>query len=328
MVFFGEYGRINGFVMNFFKPTAGVFVLLTAVGLLTCSPQKPALDTPARGTITVAADESFKPLVEQLTGTYSGLYTDAHFNVVYKPEQEAINMMLRDSARIVFCTRTLTNQEQGILNNRKVTGKTQLIATDGVALITGKANTDSLITMAELRGIFSGRIKTWSQLRSSNQTGPITLVFDNNNSSNLEFMLKTFAVKHMTELRIFTSRSNEEVIKYVRTNPSALGFIGVNWISDSEGPLTAQLSQGLRVLGVSAKDKPTGRADYFQPFQRSLGLKDYPLIRPVYILSREAHPGLGGGLITYIVRDAGSLIIEKLGLWPTKPYNREIYITP
>ncbi len=328
MVFSGEYGRINGFVMNFFKPTAGVFVLLTAVGMLTCSPEKPALDNPSHGAITVAADESFKPLVDQLTGTYSGLYTDTRFNVVYKPEQEAINMMLRDSARIVFCTRTLTKQEQGVLTNRKITGKTQLIATDGVALITGKANTDSLITMAELRGIFSGKVKTWSQLRGGNQSGAITLVFDNNNSSNVEFMLKKFDVKRVTDLRIFTTRSNEEVIKYVRTNPAALGFIGVNWISDSEGPLTAELSRGLRVLGVSAKENPTRRADYFQPFQRSLGLKDYPLIRPVYILSREAHPGLGGGLITYIVRDAGSLIIEKLGLWPTKPYNREIYITP
>lgn len=314
--------------MNYFKPTACIFVLLTAVGILTCSPKKPALDNPSHGMITVAADESFKPLVDQLTGTYSGLYTDTNFKVVYKPEQEAINMMLRDSARIVFCTRTLTKQEQGILNQRKITGKTQLIATDGVALITGKANTDSLVTMAELRGIFSGKIKTWSQLRGGNQSGAITLVFDNNNSSNLDFILKKFDVKRVTDLRIFTARSNEDVIKYVRTNPSALGFIGVNWISDSEGPLTAELSRGLRVLGVSTKDNPAGRADYFQPFQRSLGLKDYPLIRPVYILSREAHPGLGGGLITYIVRDAGSLIIEKLGLWPTKPYNREIYLTP
>jgi phosphate transport system substrate-binding protein len=312
--------------MKFFKLYPLLFVLVTAMSLFGCGPEKPALDTPARGTITVAADESFSPLVEQLTGTYSGLYIDAHFKVVYKPEQEAINMMLHDSARIVFCTRTLTKQEQRVLDKRKIKGKTQLIATDGVALIVGKANTDSLITMTELRGIFDGRIKTWGQLRNGNQSGAITLVFDNNNSSNLDFMLRTFAVKDLTRLRIFTARSNQEVIKYVRQNPAALGFIGVNWISDSEGPLTAQLSQGLRVMGVSGKEKPTNRADYFQPFQRSLGLKDYPLIRPVYILSREAHSGLGGGLITYIVRDAGSLIIEKLGLWPTKPYNREVYL--
>jgi len=36
---------------------------------------------------------------------------------------------------------------------------------------------------------------------------------------------------------------------------------------------------------------------------------------------------LGGGLINYVVRDAGSLIIGKLGLWPRIPYDRVINIT-
>lgn len=110
----------------------------------------------------------------------------------------------------------------------------------------------------------------------------------------------------------------------MRKNPSALGFIGVNWISDGDEPLTAELSADLRVMGVSAKSKPVGRADYFQPFQEDLGMQRYPLRRPVYILSREAHPGLGGGVINYLMRDAGSLIVYKVGLWPSVRYNREI----
>ena len=116
------------------------------------------------------------------------------------------------------------------------------------------------------------------------------------------------------------------MIDYIRTNPRALGFIGVNWISDGDEALTAELSRDLRVLGVSDKVNPTTIKDHFQPFQRSLGLQDYPLRRPLYIISREAHSGLGSGLINYLARDAGTLIIEKLGLWPTRPYNREVYI--
>ena len=80
-------------------------------------------------------------------------------------------------------------------------------------------------------------------------------------------------------------------------------------------------------MGVSAKPNPASMADYYQPFQRDLGLKTYPLHRTIYVLSREGHPGLGGGLINYVQRDAGSLIIEKLGLWPAKPFNREVFFT-
>ncbi len=285
------------------------------------------LDNPSRGTITVAADESFGPLVTQLTSAYAGIYPNVKFNVVFKPEQEAINLMLQDSARIVFTTRTLNPNEQAVLTKLKIPGNATRIATDGVALIINRANTDSLITMNELTDIFSGKTAKWTQLTGGNQSGPITLVFDNNNSSNLDFVLKKFDVKDVSKLRIFTTKSNREVISFVKQNPSALGFIGVNWISDNDAPLTAELSRDLRVMGVSDKPNPTSRGDYYQPFQRALGLQDYPLRRPVYILSRETHPGLGEGLTNYVARDVGALIVEKLGLWPTIPYNREVNIT-
>ena len=297
-------------------------ILLTI--LMGCGSDKPPLDNPSRGTITVAADESFLPLVTQLTSAYSGIYPNVRFTIVFKPEQEAINMMLRDSARIVFTTRKLTPNERLSLDEQKVRGATEKIATDGVALIINRANTDSLITMNELRAIFSGQAKQWSQLKGGNQQSPITLVFDNNNSSNLNFVLDTLKIRDVRNLRIFTTKSNREVINFVRKNPSALGFIGVNWISDSDEPLSVELASDLRVMGVSNKDNPTGRNDYFQPFQEDLGMQRYPLRRPVYILSRETHPGLGGGLINYIARDAGSLIVRKLGLWPAVQYNREI----
>ncbi|QJD77579.1 substrate-binding domain-containing protein [Spirosoma rhododendri] len=300
-----------------------VAMLAVAGLMLGCGQGKAPLDTPSQGTITIAADESFKPLVTQITSAYEGIYPNVKFNLVFRPEQAAINMMLNDSARLAFTTRKLTKNEHRALDQRKIVGGAVKIATDGVALIVNKANTDSLITMDALRSIFSGKIKNWSQLKG-NQAEPITLVFDNNNSSNLDFVLSTFGVKSMAGLRIFTTRSNREVIDYVRKNRSALGFIGVNWISDGDEPLTAELSADLRVMGVSAKSNPVGRADYFQPFQEDLGMQRYPLRRPVYVLSREAHPGLGGGLLNYLIRDAGSLIIYKVGLWPSVRYNREI----
>ena len=303
---------------------AGICVTALLTG---CGNGEAPLDNPSRGSIIIAADESFQPLVMQLTSAYMGIYPETDFKVVYKPEQEAINMMLRDSARLVFTTRTLRPNERAVLDQKKIKGATQKIATDGVALIINKANTDSLITMNELQAVFNGQIKTWNQLKGGNQSLPITLVFDNNNSSNIEFILSTFKIKDVSSLRIFTTRSNREVIEFVKKNPSALGFIGVNWISDSDEPLSLELAQDLRVVGVSPNENPTKRDDYFQPFQEDLGMQRYPLRRPVYIISRETHPGLGGGLINYVVRDAGSLIVKKLGLWPRMRYDRVINIT-
>ena len=139
----------------------GICGLAWSVGLLLslmgCGNRgKAPLDNPSRGEITIAADESFRPLVTQLTSAYSGIYPNTKFNIVYKPEQEAINYMLNDSARLVFATRQLNKNEQAGLDQQKIKGAAEKIATDGVALIINRANTDSLITMDELRAVLPG----------------------------------------------------------------------------------------------------------------------------------------------------------------------------
>jgi len=294
---------------------------LPLVGMLACSQYK---DTPIRGEITIASDESFQPMVDAIYKAYEGVYTETKFNVLYRPEQAAINTLLQDSARLVFAARDLNEREKAALQQQKITTRSQVIATDGIALIVGRGQTDSLMTMTELKAIFEGRLKDWSQLEGNRQSGPIVLVFDNNNSSNLNYMLAKLGVNDVSNLRIFTTRSNREVIDYVRKNPTALGFIGVNWISDGDTPLTDELSRDIRVLGVSDKTKPASVNDYYQPFQANLAMQRYPLRRKVWVISREVHSGLGGGLMTYIARDVGGLLIEKSGLWPQVPYNRTV----
>jgi phosphate transport system substrate-binding protein len=300
-----------------------LFILLIGLVIFgACSVPK---DGASYGTIVITADESLQPMVEQLTQAYEGIYPDAHFNVVYKPEQQAVSLMMRDSARLAFTTRPLTDNEVKFFKQEGIRYAPQAIATDGLALIINPQNNDSLLTMQELSKLFKGQLNDWSELKDGNCTGKITLVFDNANSSNLNFMMRKFGITDLSKINIFSAGSNKKVIEHIRNNPNALGFIGVNWLSDGDLAQTAQLSKGVRVVGVAEKENPT-KEDYFQPFQRDLGLKNYPLHRQVYIISREMTGGLGSGLVNYIMRDVGSLVIEKCGLWPTKPFNREVYL--
>ena len=311
--------------MNILKCAIKLLVIIPIISACSNSTSS-EVDNPRRGTITIAADESFKPLVDGLTRAYEGIYPDAHFNVDYKPEQQTVLQLLKDSARLVITTRELTSKESDIVKQQKGYVKHQHIAIDGLAVVVSKANSDSLMTLAELRAIFEGKIKNWSQLPGSNQTGLITLVFDDVNSSNLNFIRDKFGLKDIKNLRIVASGSNEKVIGDVRKNPLALGFIGVNWISDGHSLKSRELSEGLNVFGISKKDKPDSLSNYYQPFQAGLEFRNYPLSRDVYIISREEYSGLGGGLMTYIARDVGGLIIQKMGLIPTIRFPRQVEI--
>ena len=309
------------------KRLAGLLLLVTfgIAGLLRCTSSNSDLDNPRQGSITIAADESFKPLVNSLTSAYEGIYPNTHFKVDYKPEQEAIRQLLNDSARIIFATRQLNEKELEIIRKQKGSQKFQHIATDGLALVIGKSNTDSLITIPELKAVMEGKLTDWSQIKGG-QEGLITLVFDNANASNLNFVLNKFGIKDIQKLRIISAGSNENVIKDVRDNPTHLGFIGVNWISDGHSLASEELSRGIRVMGVAKDAQPDSLSDYIQPFQAGLEFKRYPLHRDLYIISREGYSGLGGGLMTYIARDVGGLIIQKMGLLPTVVYPRELEV--
>ncbi len=262
---------------------AAIVLLGLGTAMYACSTQTSSeVDNPKRGSITIAADESFKPLVDGLTRGYEGIYPETHFDIDYKPEQQTVLQLLQDSARLVFTTRKLTDKENEIIKQQKGYVKHQHVAIDGLALVAGKANSDSLMTMSELRGIFEGKITNWSQLPGSNQTGLITLVFDDVNSSNLNFIREKFGIKDIKNLRIVASGSNEKVIDDVRKNPLYLGFIGVNWISDGHSLRSHELSEGLNVFGISKKDNPDSLSNYYQPFQAGLEFRNYPLARDVY----------------------------------------------
>ncbi len=305
--------------MKMFRASLFILSVLWAV-----SCKRPE-DSTSHGRVTITADESLQPMLDQVYQAYEHTFPETHFDVRYLPEHQAAAFMLKDSARLAFVTREFTAEEQKVFKSKGIKYNPQHIATDGVALLINRSNPDTLITLEQISGVFKGTVKTWGQLGSANQAEDIVLVFDNANSSNLNFIMKKFGLSDVKGLNIFSAGSNKKVIEYVKQHPNALGFIGVSWISDGEAPLTAELSQGLRVMGVAEKPNPA-QEDYYQPFQDDLKWRRYPLHRKVYVISREMHSGLGSGLVNYIMRDVGSLVIEKCGLWPAKPFNREVIL--
>lgn len=274
------------------------------------------LDTPTAGTIAIAADESFRPLVQAEVDVFTGLYTRAHIDAAWMPEDEAIQALLDGQVRLAVVSRPLAEAEAAVFAAQKITPRTLKIAEDGVALIVHRSNPDSLLTMAALRDVFAGRARRWADLGGRGSDRAITIVFDNNRSSNLNFILRRFGVEGLDSLNVFAARSNAEVLDYVRTHEDALGVIGANWISDSDDPAQQRFVQSVSVVGIADTAHPS-EEDYYQPYQAYLWTKDYPLTREVLILSREARAGLGTGFMSHVASERGQRIVLKAGLLPS-----------
>ena len=270
------------------------------------------LDTPAKGEITIAVDESFQQIIEAEKGSFEKTFPYTKINLVYKPEGEAVALLLNDKVRMAVVARELDAKEKEIFKQGDYRYKSYKFAGDGIALITHKSNRDTLITTSELEGIMKGTKKNWSGR-------DIVLVFDGTSSSNLSFLVDTFKIDKKQKVSFFAAKSNKDVIEYVKTHKNAMGVIGVNWISDGDDPLSLSFIRSINVLSVANKPNPT-IDDYYQPFGYNLALKKYPLTRHIKLILKEAHMGLGTGFINYMTLEQGQLIVLKNGLIPlTQP---------
>lgn len=274
------------------------------------------LDTPTSGSITISVDETFAPIIESQIHTFENLYKYANVEAAYKPEGQVMQDLINDTVRFVVATRQLTSEEKQAFEKLKITPRITKIAVDGVALILHKDNKDTTLTMQQVRDIFTGTITSWKQLDSSAPDAPITIVFDNSNSSTSRFIVDSINQKKPLPGNTYASSSNSNLVDYVAQNRNSIGVIGVNWISDRDDSTTTSFLNKINVVGISTKEKPSSEDDFVQPYQAYLAQGTYPLRREVFIISREARAGLGTGFASFIAGDKGQRIILKSGLVP------------
>lgn len=282
-------------------------------------------DTPTSGVIAIAADECLAPIVQEEATVFESIYKEAGLVPYFSGETETINRLLHDSVRLAVATRTLTEAETEAMNARKLFPKAVQIATDAVALIVNRQNTDSVIGIPVLKDILTGKISDWKELSPANPSGRIEVVFDHRNSGTVRYAIDSICGGGKLSARLQAAESSRGVLDYVTHTPGALGVIGVNWVSNPRDTTGLSFADSIRVMAVSRYREATA-ANSFKPYQAYIALRDYPMTRPVYIILSEPRMGLASGFTSFVASDRGQRIILKSGLLPATQVVRLVHV--
>ena len=285
--------------------------------------------TPTQGKQKIFIDESYQQLFQAEVETFEGLYKAGDIVDIYKPEGDIVQDFLNDTCRMIILSRDLNQKEKDYFTAKKSFPVSTKIAVDALAFITNKNNPIENLTYNELKDVFTGKITQWKLLDSSvknksSQDTSITIVFDNEKSCNVRMLKEKMMNGADFPKNCFAVKTNPEVIDFVSKNKSAIGIIGVNWISDRDDTLTRTFLSKVNVLGVSSEKDP---GDFFQPFQLYIHSGEYPFCRDMYIINREGRTGLGTGFAAFVAGDKGQLIILKAGMVPATQPVRLVKIT-
>ncbi|MBK5285362.1 MAG: substrate-binding domain-containing protein [Bacteroidia bacterium] len=292
-----------------------IFVILSLIISCDNAPNKED-DTPVSGTINISVDESYQPFISQEVNVFTSIYYEANINLNYVDENTAISNLLSNTVRLIVINRELTGEESDVLKQYGIIPRVTKIAIDAVALIVNNDNPDSMFTIEALKKIITGETRIWKQVSGKPMVDSLIVVFDNSNSSNARILKEKFLGTVAFPKNIFAVKSNKEVIDYVSMHKSALGAIGINWLSDWSDSLTNSFLNKVRVVSLSPSDSLLTDKEYYKPYQAYIALKKYPLLRDVYIISREMKAGLGTGFASFVAGDNGQRIVRRAGLLP------------
>jgi phosphate transport system substrate-binding protein len=263
--------------------------------------------------VKVSCDESFNPLLQTSVQLYEYFYPNAHMQVKFTSETEAIRDLLHDSCEIVISCRELNQQEQAFFKQRKFNPQTVKIARDAVVLLMNKNNPDSAFTFEALaNALATGRL-SWKALFPHASDAEIKIAIDHKNSSVSRYLRDSVLQGKAFQENCFALQNAEEVIRYVENNHDAIGFIPSNWISNDRDPKCKDILRRIKVAAISSKKDP---ARFYKPVYQNFIYDLYPLLRNVYMIHSEHTNGLGTGFVNFMAGKKGQLLIKKEGLLP------------
>jgi phosphate transport system substrate-binding protein len=281
-----------------------LFFVLILIGIYRCNGGDSHTDTPTSGNLAIAADETYKPLIESEVLTFESIYKYANITVKFKPEAEVFNDLMNDSVRLIIVSRKLNDAELKQFEKWEIVPKVTKIAYDAIALIGSKDLKDTVYTLDQLNMLLSAGV-TDKKLKN------IKVVFDNNNSSTIRFIKEKTGVKEFSS-NCYALNSGPAVLDYVSKEKNTIGIIGVDYISEQDDTTSQNFIKTIKVLDIAVNSD----SEAFKPYQAYIAQKIYPLYREVYIVSKEAYTGLGTGFTAFVASERGQRIVLKLGLVP------------
>lgn len=296
--------------MNKITKTLFGFIILLLVFVFSCQKKDENKDSVPEGKATIYVDESILPIVEDEQAVFETEY-NVKLHLMAKSENEIINSLLKDTAKIAVMTRPLSKNESQAFQSRKVNPRITAFATDAIAFIKNKNVKDTLVALQDVIDFLKGK----------NVPSIKGLIFDNANSGTARYLSEISGVQVTDQKNVFSLKTNEEVLKYVAEHDGMVGVIGMNWIFQPPLDLQQYVDK-VNVLAV----KGVNNTDYFFPSQENLATGKYPLARHLYIINCQGYSGLGMKFSLFLTGERGQRIILKSGLVPDHTPGRRVQI--
>ena len=243
------------------------------------------------GTVTLAGSTSMEKLANAMNEAFMEKYPNVSATAEFTGSSAGIESLTAGSVDIGDASRALSDDEksQGVVEN--------IVAIDGIAVITDTANTVTDIKSEDLAKVYTGEITNWKDLGGSDE--PIVVVGREAGSGTRgafeELLGLEDACKYANELD-----STGAVMAKVASTPGSIGYVSLDVVDDT-------------VKAVKLDD--------VEPTEENIKAGSYFLSRPFVMATKgeiSEQNELVQALFDYVYSAEGDDLIKSVGLITTK----------
>lgn len=288
------------------------------------------------GDLSVTADETLKKLMIEEEKEFERLNKEANIELKFLPTRYVTAELINGDVRFVVTTGGLTPEEQKAADEHGIKIDQHEFAVDGIAFIVNPKNPIERVTSDDLKKIFTGEYKQWSnvvsqseeqnQLLSSTMTGQnsnIKVVIQRPNSDIYSYVKDTVLSGLDYSAQAVICSTSAQMLEEIRNNENAIGISNLGWLGTGNQDVLDSTVKPLRV----ARIYPDGfKADFKQFHQGLVFNSEYPYRRVVYLLTTDQGIALSTGFITFLLNKDGQKVVLKEGLVPVTQPIRTVQI--
>ena len=239
------------------------------------------------GSISMAGSTSMEKLSNALAESFMAKYPGVTVTAEFTGSGAGVEAVTTGSVDIGNASRNLTEEEKagGVAEN--------IVAIDGIAVVTDPANTASGLTKEQLSGIYTGEIKNWKDAGGADQA--IVVVGREAGSGTRGAFEELLAIEdqcaYANELD-----STGAVMAKVAATPGAIGYVSLDVIDDT-----------VKTLSV----------DEVEPTVENIKGGSYLLSRPFVMATRgeiSEQNETVQALFAYLASEEGRTLVESVGL--------------
>jgi phosphate transport system substrate-binding protein len=249
--------------------------------------------------VIIDGSDTMTVLIGALSQQFSQEHKGVSVQIVSTDSGSGIAKLFDKGADIAAASRDLTDDESRIADSRHLRLKKVMIARDAIAVIVNPKNKLTCLTIPELRSIYLGEKKNWKDFGAA--PGPIKVFARESKSGTSRYFKEHVLDKHDYASSDEVLLSQDDVIKRVGTDPSAIGYVGM--VEANRAASSIKVVQ-LKLMNSSSEG--------VTPSQETL-VSDYPLGRPLYLMYDQDASRTDKKFVDFCASRVAQKIIKEAG---------------